>query len=78
MQPTRIARQRADGAIREGTRARGSADHGNRGRVEQPLHIGMAINAALGYGHCLASSCNSGSLRPVMIVWGARDGAPLI
>ena len=63
MQPARIARQRADGTIREGTRARGSADHGNRGRVEQPLHIGMAINAALGDGHCLASSCSAGLMR---------------
>ena len=63
MQPARIARQRADGAIRKGTRARGSADYGNRGRVEQPLHISMAINAAMGDGHCLASSCSAGLMR---------------
>ena len=63
MQPARIARQCADGAIREGTHAGGGADHGDRGRVEQPLHIGMAIDAAMGDGHCLASSCSAGLMR---------------
>jgi hypothetical protein len=63
MQPARIAGKRADGAIRKGTHARGSAYYGNRGRVEQPLHIGMAIDAAMGDGHCLASSCSAGLMR---------------